>query len=140
MSRRSDQIPLHAFEPVLGDLARWRRGRVAGSRIPKNLWRAAVRLARQHGVSKTALALHLDYHGLKNRLEASAPVDRTQPMGPRRRASPAFIELPFGVPLQPAECVLQLEDDKRGRLRIELRGRPSSDIEPLALALWSRLK
>ena len=138
MSRRYDQIPLHTFEPVLGDLARWRRGPRRGRRIPENLWRAAVQLARKHGVSKTALTLHLDYHGLKDRLEASG----RKPAGPRtrRRAGPAFIELPFGVPLQPAECVLQLEDAERGRLRIELRGRPSSDIGPLARALWSRLK
>jgi hypothetical protein len=43
----------------------WRRLRKGGSRIPPSFWRLAVRLARDHGVSRTAAALKLDYYSLK---------------------------------------------------------------------------
>jgi hypothetical protein len=38
----------------------WRTRRKAGERIPQSLWAAAGRLAKTHGVSRTASALGLD--------------------------------------------------------------------------------
>ena len=46
----------------------WRRSRKVGARIPDELWSLAVTLAEAHGLSRTASALKLDYHGLKNRV------------------------------------------------------------------------
>lgn len=46
----------------------WRRSRKFGARMPNKLWSLAVKLAEAHGVSRTASALRLDYHGLKNRV------------------------------------------------------------------------
>ena len=42
----------------------WRRQRKAGGRIPQPLWVMATRLAKAHGVSRTAAALGLDYYRL----------------------------------------------------------------------------
>jgi hypothetical protein len=39
----------------------WRARRSRGSRIPQSLWTLAVRLARTHGVSRTANVLGVDY-------------------------------------------------------------------------------
>lgn len=46
----------------------WRRSRKLGARIPNRLWSLAVRLAEARGVSRTASALNLDNHTLKNRV------------------------------------------------------------------------
>ncbi len=50
----------------------WRGQRKAGDRIPQVLWAMATRLAKAHGVSRTAAALGLDYYGLKKRALALA--------------------------------------------------------------------
>ena len=68
--------------------AQWRRTRRLGARIPESLWKLALELAARHGVSRTAIALRVDYYALKKRLDAQTP--------PRRvgsAAAPAFVEL-----------------------------------------------
>ena len=69
--------------------AQWRRTRVLGTRIPELLWNSALELAARHGVSKTALALRVDYYALKKRLDAQSPLRRVseQPRGPAEGAS-----------------------------------------------------
>ncbi len=137
MSRRSDPVFPSLFDPLLRDLERWRRGPRPGGRIPDALWQAAVRLARDHGVSKTALAVRLDYYKLKERMQASGD----PATGSGRRRAPAFLEIPLGVSPQPApDCVIALENEEKGRLRIELRGRAASEIELLVRSLWSAAK
>ena len=44
----------------------WREQRTGRGRIPHSLWALAVRLAKGHGVSRTAAVLGLDYHGLQS--------------------------------------------------------------------------
>ena len=58
------------LEQVHQRLERWRKTRKRCSSIPDGLWAAAVELARQYGVNKTARALGLDYYSLKRRLES----------------------------------------------------------------------
>ena len=55
------------------------------SRIPQPLWEMAVRLAKAHGLSRTATVLRLDYYTLKARVEADAARDSTP--------ASAFVEL-----------------------------------------------
>lgn len=50
----------------------WRTQRKAGGRIPQPLWAMAIRLAKTHGVSRTAAVLRLDSYRLKQRTEAAA--------------------------------------------------------------------
>src|SRR6476660_6569077 len=63
----------------------WRQRRALGERIPQTLWALAVRLARTHGVSRTATALGLDYYSLKKRAAASAAA-------PPQSSGPTFVE------------------------------------------------
>ena len=109
---------------------RWRRSRIQGTRIPAALWRAAVAAAREHGVSKVASALRLDYYGLKERLE-SAPVSEPESAG-----RGGFLEIPLLTPSS-SECVLELEDGQGARLRVELKGAVPAELETLARTLWS---
>ncbi len=112
---------------------RWRRSRRRGTRIPEALWRAAAEAGREHGVSKTAQALGLDYYALKKRVE-SAPEERSTIEPP---SEIKFLELPLGVASGKPECVLEFEDGQGARLRVELQGAALAELETVARALWS---
>lgn len=107
----------------------WRRSRKFGARIPDKLWSLAVKLAEVHGVSRTATALKLDYHALKNRVagESSDPSS----------VVPTFIEL-TPSPLTPStECVVEFEDGSGARMRVQLRGCQAPDLVALGRSFWS---
>jgi len=87
MQREATTETRALFANARREFERWRRSRPRGARIPDRLWQMAMGLARDHGVSKTAQALHLDYYVLQHRLAASR-VGRAQP-----RPTAGFIEL-----------------------------------------------
>jgi hypothetical protein len=61
-----------AIAPVRRRLERWRQTRAyVRAPIPKDIWAAAVALARQQGVYQTARALPISYGALKQHLEAA---------------------------------------------------------------------
>lgn len=127
MNRRSNE-----FHSARRAFERWRESRASGSRIPEDLWSAAVALARKHGVSKTSLELRLDYYALKDRLEAGA-AERTGSEEDR----PRFVEIVAGATKPTRGCILEIEDRRRARLRIELSGEATLQVERVARALWS---
>ena len=51
-------------------LRRWRSSHARRVPLPDSLWAAAGELAREHGINRTAKALHLEYGKLKQRAEA----------------------------------------------------------------------
>lgn len=104
----------------------WRSQRRPGSRIPERLWRAAVGLARKHGVSRTSLTLHLDYYALKERVDAASTP---------RRDEGAFVEIPMpAMPHGPA-CVVEIENGQ-GRLRVEFQGVAAEELPELIRSVW----
>lgn len=115
----------HGIEELRRRFADWRRTRARGTRIPEPLWRAAVEAAREHGVSQTSLRLGVDYYSLARRLNGR----------PRTASGDVkFVEIPGKVlPTVPA-CVVEVQDGKDRRLRVELRD--AAGAESLARALW----
>ena len=108
----------------------WRTRRKAGTRIPRTLWAVAVRLAKTHGVCRTATALGLDYYSLKKRTESSAT--------PRQSDGPAFVEL--AAPAMVAkQCQVELENGSGATMRVQLVGYDAADIEALTRGFWSDL-
>jgi hypothetical protein len=98
-----------------------------GERIPRPLWDLAVRLAKLHGVSRTATALGLDYYALQRRtrtVAASAP-----------SSSPAFVELPAPI-LVGKECRLEFDNGAGATLRVRLVGYDAADVEALSRSFW----
>src|SRR6516164_3264659 len=79
----------------------WRRERKLGERIPRPLWDLAVRLAKVHGVSRTATALGLDYYGLQRRIGTAA--------APAPSSNPAFVEVSAPI-LVGKECRLEFDN------------------------------
>ena len=105
----------------------WRRTREVGARIPERLWTLAVELAREHGLSRTAGALKLDYNSLKRRVE-SKDADSASSRG-------TFIE--FSPPPPAGECVIECEDGSGASLRVHLRGCEIPDLAALTRCFWS---
>lgn len=105
----------------------WRRTREVGARIPERLWTLAVELAREHGLSRTAGALKLDYDSLKKRVESKETGSASSPG--------TFIE--FSPPSPAGECVIECEDGSGASLRVHLRGCEIPDLAALSRGFWS---
>jgi hypothetical protein len=105
----------------------WRGLRKVGSRIPQSLWKLAVRLAHTHGVSRTALALRIDYYGLKKRVAAA---DESPSNGP------AFVELP-GPLVAGKQCLFELHNGAGVIRRLQLVGYEAADVQTLACSFWN---
>jgi hypothetical protein len=106
----------------------WRSHRQRGERIPERLWTLAVRLVSRHGVSQTAMALHLDYYGLKERAETATCK--------RPSSTPAFVELPSPV-MVGKRCLVELQNGAGASMRVEMVGFDTADVEALARSFWT---
>jgi hypothetical protein len=106
----------------------WRAQRQPGDRIPRRLWALAVRLVNRHGVSRTAMALGLDYYSLKQRAEESA---KSPPV-----ASPTFVELPSSV-MAGKQGLFELDNGAGASMRVQLVGYDAADLEALARSFWN---
>ncbi len=120
-------------DPELAQLQRrfasWRKKRLSGSRIPEDLWQDAAKAAREHGVSKTARLLGIDYYSLKDRLKR-----KPTPAGDKGPVE--FVELPGKVLSTSPVSVVELQDGDGHRLRVELRD--GVDVQSLAMSLWKQ--
>ena len=113
------------LERARSRLQAWRRQE--GGRIPEPLWDLAVRLASQHGISRTATALGLDYYSLKKRVEAVT----SEPQS----SGPAFVELTSPV-LVGKQCRFELDNGSGATMRVQLVGYDAADIEALSRGFW----
>ena len=105
----------------------WREQRTGRGRIPNALWALAVRLAKRHGLRRTAAVLGLDYHSLKRRAEAATGEAPSNP--------PAFVQLPAPV-LVGKQGLFELDNGAGATLRVHLVGFDAADLEALARSLW----
>ncbi len=103
-------------------LRRWRDGRVAGTRIPAQLWDAAVVLAKVHGVPCISKALELDDKRLKRRVErAAGQVPAAQPQA--RFAEMFAPRTPTPAPAAAShDCVLELQNARGATMHLHLHG------------------
>jgi hypothetical protein len=117
-------LDANAFGPVRERLTAWRARRERGSCIPEDLWRPAVRLATEYGISRTSRVLRLGFRELKARVEKSR--SDASPTG--RDSKARFVELPYAAGLLGGpECLIEVE--RRGaRIRIALNGRGTSEL------------
>ncbi len=112
---------------------RWRERREgARGRIPEELWRAAVGVARVEGVYATSKALRFNYYSLKARLDEAG----SEELGERIEGA-AFVELAPGQLGGCGKTVVELVGRKGGRLRIDVSGTSGVDVVGLAQAFWS---
>jgi hypothetical protein len=115
------------------DLARGRsqfevwRGQSGGrGRIPHALWTMAVRLAKVHGIGRTAEVLGLDCDRLKKRAEVVGE--------PPQSSGPAFVELASAIVGK--RGVFELDNGAGATMRVQLVGYDTADLEALARGFW----
>ena len=115
----------------------WRAGRKVGQRIPSQLWAGAVSAAVEHGAYRVSAELHLDYAVLKRRV---ALVGGTR-LAPE--VAPRFVELfapagptPAAASLRPA-CVVELDNARGAKMRVELSGNALAGLSALCHAFWA---
>lgn len=111
----------------------WREQRPKRTRIPEDLWAAAVRVARVEGVYATYKATRFDYNGLKERLALPESTAMRQ-----RGEAAAFVEL-GGVELADGggRTVVEIVGRRGGRMRMDVSGGSGVDLVGLAQAFWS---
>jgi hypothetical protein len=112
------------------------------SRLPEELWVAAAKLARRNGIKATAQVLNVDRPSLQKWTDRFEP--GVQPKArksarerqPSRReyAAPAFVELLAQTTGAAPSCLVEVESQRGAKLRLELKGIPTSTLAELIRA------
>lgn len=112
---------------------RWRRTREGRSRIPDPLWNSAVKLSATYGIHRTAKTLRLNPDSLKKHV-ASANGDGSGGQGRSRQkaagqeAATAFVEWVPPEGSCPPECIVELENPRGAKMRIQAKGNQIPDV------------
>ena len=120
-----------SLEQVKQRFVLWREGRKRGERISNALWAAAVGLVERHGLLRTAQELRIDCDGLRKRIARGAGSKHI------REAQAQFVELfaPPALSTAPtAECVVEMENSRGGKMRVELKS--LDGLAGLTSAFW----
>ena len=127
----NDKSAVSIPEPIVQlqrQLDQFRSAQSHRAKIPESMWQAAEELARQHGLYAVAHPLRLAYVRLKRRLEAVSKVEEKQRK--KKVASSGFVELIAAHPAA-AECVIEFESKRGGKMRIQWRGSGAPDWSSL---------
>ena len=118
----------------------FRQAHAARSRLPKELWAAAAKVARRDGITATARVLGVDRPSLQKWTDRLEPRASTKsPKSPRRHplsgsAAPAFVELLATGPATAGSCVVEVESASGGKLRLDLKTIATSQLAELIRA------
>ena len=159
MANGRSEIP-HGMKRIYQRFARWRSAH-PGVRlpIPPRLWKAAAKVAHEHGVGRTAQVLRLEYGKLKRMVESDgipatpdsrkgrairgalaflpAGAARSTQKGRRTRSAaslPSFLEVVGSSAIAGSECVIELEG-VQGKMRIQWKGMGAPDLAALGRVL-----
>src|SRR5262249_11110212 len=131
MTRQQLSIP----EPIAQlqqQLTQWRSTNQPRTRLPEEFWNAAVEMARQYGIYRTAHSLRLDYMGLKDALLRSQEPQLKESPKP---AKPALVELLEPPSARPDEWVIELESARGSKMRLQWKATTPLDWMAL-LRAW----
>jgi hypothetical protein len=117
----------------------WRSTHAVRSRLPEELWAAAVELVQRDGIDATARALDVDKPSLRKWAGRLNPTPsqavRRKPV-PTRRANvvPTFVELLASGSGTATSCLVEVESPRGAKLRLELKGIQTSELAELIRA------
>ncbi len=121
------------FEEVREQFEHWRRSRENRSAITDELWQAAISLSPKYSFCQISKALRLNYTDLKHLIEA-----RRSTFEQSAVPEPAFVELGLSGPIHPAECIVEMEDQKGAKMRMYFKGEAGLDLLELGKAFWDK--
>ena len=134
-SKRQKRALAPAIVEVRGRMEHWRRTRKSKKPMPPELWRAAVAVAREHGVFAVSRELRLNYNTLKVRVKEA-----------QRSAKPPqmdFVELKLAPPAEAVPAAgLEVEFVRASgdKMIMRLPAAKAEDAATLARVFWSREK
>ena len=118
----------------------FRQAHAARSRLPKELWAAAAKVARRDGITATARVLGVDRPSLQKWTDRWEPhAVSKSPKSPRRHrldgsAAPAFVELLAASTGTATSCVVEVESASGGKLRLDFKTIATSQLAELIRA------
>jgi hypothetical protein len=123
------------LEELRGRFEQWRQNRKRGSRVPKDLWDAAVGLTKDYTLSQLSRVLGLHYGQLRKRTQSKATL--RDPDG-ERTAPPVFVELGTSQPPRTlsADCVVEFENPRGVKVRMHFRKPRDLDLAAVSKAFW----
>jgi hypothetical protein len=149
-------------EQVRRRWAEWRSTHAVRSRLPEELWAAAVELVQRDGIDATARALDVDKPSLRKWTDRLQPQRHPRPRrsSERQRANalpahlssasgrlllgtstrdlskggPAFVELLASGSGTGTSCLVEVESPRGAKLRLELKGIQASELAELIRA------
>jgi len=121
------------LEQVQEQFEQWRRSRGKRGAIPDTLWQAAILLFPDYGLHRISKALRLNYTDLKHRVNAHRSTCEQSDV-----STAGFIELGLSDPMRPAECMIEMADQKGATMRMHFKGEAGLDLLELGKAFWSR--
>ena len=123
-------------EQVRRRWAEWRSTHAVRSRLPEELWAAAVELVQRDGIDATARVLDVDKPSLRKwagRLNPGPPQPTRgkSQLKERANALPAFVELLASGSGTGTSCLVEVESPRGAKLRLELKGIQASELAEL---------
>ena len=117
----------------------WRSTHAVRSRLPEELWAAAVELVQRDGIDATARALDVDKPSLRKwagRLNPTPSQPGRRKSQPKQSANalPAFVELLASGTGTAMSCMVEVESPRGAKLRLELKGIQTSQLAELIRA------
>ena len=124
--------PFIDFKPTLSEVhsrfTAWRATKIHRSRIPEDLWAAAVMLIPDYSLHKVARTLSLGYKDLKKRVQSHNTSS----------SSPSQDFVPIGIPPHhSAECIIEMENCNGNRMRMHFKGKAELDLQSFAESFWT---
>jgi hypothetical protein len=126
------------LDQVRGRIEHWRKTRRSRGKMPPELWEAAARLARSHGIYAASQQLHVSYDSLKAHVHG---VGKAKAKIVKGRVAPQFVEVePLGS-MAPAldATVMELVGAAGNRLIVRVAGAASADVVALVRELYGRI-
>ena len=132
-TKHHTNIPI-ALSEARRQLDHWRSQQpTKRTRLPQELWRKAVVLAKEHGLNKTARALNVKYDSLRKHLHEAGAAEESSV-----KPQPDFIELlPGTVTPGGVECTIEWVDGHNATVRMHIKGVGLSELTALAGVLRS---
>ena len=122
---QATKLPLKpTLEDVLREFEIWRAVKKKRSRIPEQLWEAAVKLSSNYTPHQISRALHLDYVELKNRISSSMHDKVLSEHG----NTASFIEVDFSKSISTSECSVEVEKSDGSKMKMSFKGGIGLDL------------
>jgi transposase-like protein len=137
------------IEEVQEQFILWRNTRRCRGSVPEQLWEAAVSLAEDHSIGQICKVLGLNNRQLKRRIQARSDNGYQEKKEVAEGKSYHFVELAVSrpgsdevsEPESDAEYVMEMEDQKGGKLKVHIKGTGASfNLLEIAKAFLGRDK